>query len=220
VDTFESILGQALGVEPGVTSVIGSGGKTTLLRLLAEGLPGTVLLCTSTHIYPFPDLPLMESPSRRELKAAFRKQRVICAGVPEGEKLISLPYPLTGIADYVLVEADGAAGMPIKGHLRGEPPIPFETQRVIQVVGATGIGRRIGDVVHHPEGFLRFAHRQLDDFLLPSDVAEVLTREHLADVVLLNQADEARQFAFLLSKMLPMPSFLSSLQERWIKCVL
>ena len=39
-----------LGLRPGGTAVIGSGGKTTLLRILAEELSGTVILTTSTHI--------------------------------------------------------------------------------------------------------------------------------------------------------------------------
>ena len=47
-----------LGVEKGVTAVIGSGGKTGLLAKLCQELPGTVILCTSTRIYPF-DLPLI-----------------------------------------------------------------------------------------------------------------------------------------------------------------
>ena len=42
-----------LGIQKGITAVIGSGGKTTLLSVLAQELPGTVLLCTSTHIRPF-----------------------------------------------------------------------------------------------------------------------------------------------------------------------
>ena len=42
-----------LGLRPGVTAVIGSGGKTSLLRRLAAELPETVLLCTTTHIRPF-----------------------------------------------------------------------------------------------------------------------------------------------------------------------
>ena len=41
-------------------SVIGSGGKTTFLRYLSLRLPGKVILTTSTHIRPFPDLPLID----------------------------------------------------------------------------------------------------------------------------------------------------------------
>ena len=38
-----------LGIKKGVTAVIGSGGKSTLLHTLAQELPGRILLCTSTH---------------------------------------------------------------------------------------------------------------------------------------------------------------------------
>lgn len=37
---------ERLGVPCGVTAVIGSGGKTTLLRTLSRELPGTVILTT------------------------------------------------------------------------------------------------------------------------------------------------------------------------------
>ena len=55
-------LAEALGVQPGITAIIGSGGKTSLLRalsreLLAEG--NRVLLTTTTHILPFKDLPCL-----------------------------------------------------------------------------------------------------------------------------------------------------------------
>ena len=53
-----------LGLRPGVTAVIGSGGKTSLLRRLAEELPGTVLLCTTTHIRPFEEYPLLTAPTQ------------------------------------------------------------------------------------------------------------------------------------------------------------
>lgn len=43
----------ALGVRPGVTSVIGGGGKSTLLEVLAlELAPASVILCTTTHMFP------------------------------------------------------------------------------------------------------------------------------------------------------------------------
>ena len=44
---------ERLGVPCGVTAVIGSGGKTTLLSALSRELPGTVILTTTTHILPF-----------------------------------------------------------------------------------------------------------------------------------------------------------------------
>ena len=55
----------------GFISVIGSGGKTTLLSVLSRRLPGRVILTTSTHIYPFPGIPLAQTPE--ELHAALSR---------------------------------------------------------------------------------------------------------------------------------------------------
>lgn len=57
------LFSQALGVCPGITSVIGSGGKTTLLRTLAAELSdiAPVLLTTTTHFLPFPEYPLIDT---------------------------------------------------------------------------------------------------------------------------------------------------------------
>lgn len=59
-----------LGVIPGVTAVIGSGGKTSLLRRLAEEVPGRVILCTTTHIRPFAEYPLLAEPTPETVRQA------------------------------------------------------------------------------------------------------------------------------------------------------
>ena len=69
------LLPSLLDVRPGVTAVIGSGGKTTLLVALAallaaqsrEGARTSVVLATSTRILPFPELPLYTADSADEL---------------------------------------------------------------------------------------------------------------------------------------------------------
>ena len=65
-----------LGLRPGVTAVIGSGGKTSLLRRLAEELPGTVLLCTTTHIRPFEESPLLTAPTPEDIRKALMEKLV------------------------------------------------------------------------------------------------------------------------------------------------
>ena len=56
-------LWKLLGVTQGLTAVIGSGGKTSLLYELAEELRpcGTVLLATTTHIMKPPQYPFAET---------------------------------------------------------------------------------------------------------------------------------------------------------------
>ena len=73
-----------------VISVIGSGGKTTLLRYLSDHLSGSVILTTSTHIFPFPGIPLVETgeentPANRDrilagIRAALARSRTVCLG--------------------------------------------------------------------------------------------------------------------------------------------
>ncbi len=154
-------LAELLGVEPGVTAVIGGGGKTTLLSVLGAELAREhrVLLCTTTRMFPFPGLPWAQN--GRELDRLRRTCRLLCGGTPaENGKLAALDLPIRELAerfDYVLVEADGAAGRPLKAHADHEPVIPAETRRRICVVGASGFGRPIREAAHRPERFAYLA---------------------------------------------------------------
>ena len=66
---------ERLGVPCGVTAVIGSGGKTTLLRTLSRELPGTVILTTTTHILPFEGVPRMRYAPRSRAAACSASAR-------------------------------------------------------------------------------------------------------------------------------------------------
>lgn len=146
---------ERLGVPCGVTAVIGSGGKTTLLRTLSRELPGTVILTTTTHILPFEGVPLLTAPTEDEVRAALARSRVLCLGTPAPEGKLtapSLPFSLLEqLADYVLVEADGSRRLPLKAHAPHEPVIPKEAGCVLCVVGAHGFDRPIREAVHRPE---------------------------------------------------------------------
>lgn len=82
---------ERLGVPCGVTAVIGSGGKTTLLRTLSRELPGTVILTTTTHILPFEGVPLLTAPTEDEVRAALARSRVLCLGTPAPEGKLTAP---------------------------------------------------------------------------------------------------------------------------------
>ena len=74
-------LSEYWNLRPGVIAVIGSGGKTTLLRTLGEELAAKhrVVLCTTTKILPFPGVPLARTAAELE---ALGPRRLICAGTP------------------------------------------------------------------------------------------------------------------------------------------
>ena len=208
---------EALGVRPGVTSVIGSGGKTSLLAALARELPGTVVLTTTTHILPFADVPLVTSADADDVRTALAESRVVCVG-SQAEKNGKLVTPELGIealaslADYVLVEADGARRLPLKAHAPWEPVIPSCSARTILVLGASGLGHPVREKVHRPELFCELAGRAGDDLATPELVARAANAEALADVALVNQADVAPDAARDLAALLAIPAFVCSVQ--------
>ena len=207
---------EALGMRPGVTSVIGSGGKTSLLGALARELPGTVVLTTTTHILPFADVPLVTSADADDVRSALAESRVVCVG-SQAEKDGKLVAPSLGIdalatlADYVLVEADGARRLPLKAHAPWEPVIPACSSRTILVLGASGLGHAVSEKVHRPEIFCDLAGCAPDDPATPELVARAANAEGLADVALVNQADAA-DAARELAALLAIPAFMGSLR--------
>ena len=202
-------LSDTLKIRPGITAVIGSGGKTTLLRTLADELPGTVILTTSTHILPFDGIPLLTAPTREELRAALAAHRVLCMGTPAADGKLTasaLPFSvLQTLADYVLVEADGSKRLPLKAHAPHEPVIPANARQTICVVGASGFGKPICSAVHRPECFCARTGARMDDTVTPALAAQGILTERLTDTVLLNQIDcisleDARRFTDCLHK--------------------
>ena len=186
-------LAPLLKIEKGITAIIGSGGKTTLLRTLSGELPGRVLLCTSTHFQGYADLPTVLDPTEADLRKALAAHPIVCAAgrSPTG-KLVDcgLPYEtLADLADFVLVEADGSRRRPLKAHAFHEPVIPPCTRQVICVVGLSGLHRPVSEVVHRPELFCPLVGCTPEDEATPERVARALVQEHLADTYFLNQTE-------------------------------
>ena len=107
----------------------------------------------------------------------------ICqAGVldPETGRLSAPAEPLSKLArrfDYVLAEADGSKRLPLKAHAAWEPVIPAATANVIWVVGASGLGKPVAEVVHRPELFCERCGCEPTDIATPERVAMVLNVE-------------------------------------------
>lgn len=214
-------LTQLLDIWPGVTAVIGGGGKTTLLRTLGEELAEhhTVLLCTTTKILPFPDLPCARTTA--ELDQLRRSHRLLCAGtdVPGTGKLAAPETPMALLAerfDYVLVEADGAARRPLKAHAPHEPVIPPEAVQTICVVGASGFGQPISEAAHRPERYARLAGVPETAEAAPVTEAAVLRAEGLHDKIYVNQVETLWELASArtLAALLDCPVLAGSLQRK------
>ena len=220
-------LSRILGVTEGITALIGSGGKTTAMYLLAQELSqrGTVICTTSTHIVAPSHIPVLLTPEEEQVAHGLTASRVICLGSPAPEgKLTAPPLPwdtLTALADFVLVEADGSRQLPCKAHLPHEPVIPPEARQRVLLVGASGLGQAVSQAAHRPEVFCRLSGLEPDDVITPQALAAVLLQENLADKVLINQAEtplalkQAREIASLLT----VPVFAGSLRKRSFLCL-
>ena len=222
------MLAEVLGVRKGVTAVIGGGGKTTLLRTLGEELARSgarVILTTTTKFRPFPGIETVPG-GEREITEALGRAPLVCAAAPWGEsgKLAESPVPMARLAalvDYVLVEADGSAGLPLKAHAPHEPVIPAESGRVLLVLGASGFGRPIREAAHRPERYAQLAGRDPETIVTPEIAAQVSRAEGLGDLVLVNQVEtpEAWENARKLAENLPLPVYAGSLRRGEMVCV-
>ncbi len=201
-----------LTVHPGMLcSVIGAGGKTSIVMGLARGLQQReqpVIITTTTKIWPPSHLSLLLADAVDGIVSHQfpRSNRAIVVGDrigPEG-KLYGLAAETVdalaaGNDRYVfLCEADGAAGRSLKAHGPGEPIIPLTSSLVLVVAGLDAIGRRLDETVaHRLEPFIRITGLKAGDILDPPHVAAAIqaAAEYApvgADVVyMLNKADSA-----------------------------
>lgn len=188
-----------LGVRPGVTAIVGSGGKTTLLARLAREAPGRVVVCTTTHMRPFAGMPLLPGDDPVALEQALRRYRVVCLGAYGGDGKLGAPIlpieTLAPMADYFLVEADGARGLPLKAHAPHEPAVPAPCRQVICLAGASGFGQRVEKAVHRWEIFCRLTGAGPETAVTPALLAKALLAEGLGDTVFLNQVDTPADWA-------------------------
>ena len=213
-------LADALEIRPGLTSIIGSGGKSTMLRVLGRELAhrGHVILCTTAKMRAVPGFPLLLSPDEGELDAALSAHGAVCAGRLWNEtgKLAQPELPmetLLSLCDFVIAEADGSAGLPLKAHAGHEPPVAPESNQSITLVGASGLGRPIEQAAHRPELFARLAGCSVQDEATPERTARVLLAEKLHTRVFINQFETAPGPARELAALLDCPVLAGELQK-------
>ena len=220
-------LSEALRVQPGVTAIIGGGGKTTLMECLAAELSAQarVIVCTTTHIYPEQNMPCLVSPTEAEVEAELARTRCVCVGsVSESGKFSAPKLPfrtLCAMADFVIVEADGAKRLPLKAHASHEPVVPPEANQTILVVGASGFGRPMRESVHRAPIAAQALGVNEDTVVSPELWAKFLNLEALHTRVLVNQAEteQEQKAAKALAAGLSCPVCMAALQKEWVECL-
>lgn len=210
---------ELLQVEKGALSIIGSGGKTTMMLTLARELSqlGKVIVTTTTHIMPPSKLPLIQTP--REFP-----EPCVCMGKFNEQGKLGIPCPmeeLLPLADWMLIEADGSKRLPIKAHLSYEPVVPDCSKKTVLVVGASGFGKPIGQIAHRAEQYCWLSNSKPTDSVTPDNLAAVLNKEGLADCVFVNQVETAaqREQVYKLKELIFTPVFMGELQKEVWTCV-
>ena len=212
-----------LGIRPGITALIGGGGKTTLMYHLARELRqcGTVAVTTTTRIWPPTGIAVAREPdAAREI---LDREGLVCLGVPSAQGKLVFPAfeGWDALADYTLVEADGSKRLPLKAHAAHEPVIPPEANQTILVVGASGFGRPMRESVHRAPIAAQALDVSEDTTVTPELWAKFLNLEALHTRVLVNQAENEpeRQTARALAAGLSCPVCMAALQKGWIECL-
>ncbi|OQY57653.1 MAG: hypothetical protein B6245_15865 [Desulfobacteraceae bacterium 4572_88] len=157
----------------GVVSLVGAGGKTTLMFRLAQELSASgasVLTTTTTKIF-MPDEHqsphVVLSPSLAEVlknaKHLLKNTLHLSAGsahLSSGNKLLGFtPEGVdmlwkSGIFRWILVEADGAARRPLKAPASHEPVIPKSSGWIIGLAGLDVVGKPLTEQwVFRPERY-------------------------------------------------------------------
>jgi probable selenium-dependent hydroxylase accessory protein YqeC len=146
-----------------VISLVGAGGKTTLLYALGRELSALrsgIILTTTTKIFEPEPSPYFLQFLSRELTAVktwmaehlHRHPCLLIAGgrLPDG-KLAGIPpewvetlLSVEGVS-AIITEADGAAGRPLKAPREGEPVMPDNTTLLVPVMGIDGMGRPLDE---------------------------------------------------------------------------
>jgi probable selenium-dependent hydroxylase accessory protein YqeC len=144
-------------------SLVGAGGKTTLLYALGRELSALrcgVILTTTTKILEPEPSPFFRQFLSPDLSAAkkwaaehlHRHQCLLLARerLPDG-KLAGIPpgwaeelFLMDGVST-IINEADGSAGRPLKAPRDGEPVIPDNTTLIVPVMGIDGMGRPLDE---------------------------------------------------------------------------
>ena len=170
-----------------IMSIVGAGGKTTMMFKLAEELRqcSKVLVTTTTKIYmPPKDMyDFICTDGERFHKYTDMKENgvyILGNGVNQENKILGLnEKQLSELAphfDYILIEADGSKEKQLKGWSEFEPVIYSKTTKTIGIIDIRSIGIVISeDKVHRSKIFCK---------ITGTDQGDTVKLEHLTKLIM------------------------------------
>ena len=172
-----------------VLSVVGGGGKTSLIFRIMEELTAVgkkVLITTTTHMAYEPDRPFAEDGDMISIKQNLeecgytiaasldREKRKI--GALSEEKLKEIKV----LADVMLIEADGAKRYPLKVPAGWEPVIWEQTDLVIAVAGIDAAEKPIQESATDRRMLRIFLEKRQKRRLQKKDIVRVVLSQKLS----------------------------------------
>ncbi|MCJ7691300.1 MAG: selenium cofactor biosynthesis protein YqeC [Clostridiaceae bacterium] len=170
-----------------IISIVGAGGKTTMMFKIAEELRGLnkVLVSTTTKIYvPLEDrYDFMCTDSEMLQRYIHMKENgiyILGSGVNCENKILGLYEEdldeLAPYFDYILIEADGAKKKHLKGWSELEPVIYRKTTKTVGILDIQALGMIISEVnVHRSKLFCE---------LTGAKHGETVQLEHLLKIII------------------------------------
>lgn len=208
---------------PRVVTIIGGGGKTSLMYYLLTVLKGdgyTAVGTTTTKLSKehwsgnyFSQIPSIEAGYQAVKEARDRQEHVTLVSGEDPKN----PGKVVGISgkwidqlaticrDVVfVVEGDGSAGKPLKGHLAHEPVIPSSSSLVIPVIGIDSVGVLLNlQGVHRPERICELTGAIPDSLVTSETITQLLFHprgylhncpEHNLIVPFINKVESVSQY--------------------------
>lgn len=183
---------------PRIISVVGAGGKTTLIYRLAEELKRKglhVLITTTTKMYvpkrrfiswesgidEEEDKGKQENAKRMEekIRGKLHEEGIVVVGrtLNGEEKFTEISEEVRSIlprlCDVLLVEADGSRQKPVKVPAEHEPVLFPASDLVIGVLGMNSVGQRILEAAHRPEDVAAFLNISVEHRITEEDLEKI-----------------------------------------------
>ncbi|GHV68268.1 hydroxylase accessory protein YqeC [Spirochaetia bacterium] len=191
---------------PGPVTIIGSGGKTSLIWYLARhfsagGKRARVLVTPTTKML-VPDKPVPGV----TMAGIFNKETGKLESLPPGElEKIYSQY------DFVFIEGDGSRGLPIKAWADHEPVVPVFTAITVGLIPLWPLGLAVSEkLVHRLPLFLELSGAREGEILNVEHLARVIPglfrKAQGKKILFINQIEDdaaleqARKFAALLQQ--------------------
>lgn len=228
---MEHFLFKCLEEKKHIVSLVGAGGKTTVMYQLAEhfaNLGKKVLVTTTTHIFQ-PNDNFAKSIAEVETFWETGSYAVVGSVEVSSGKLVKLPEEVlknySSLADLVLVEADGAKHFPCKAPAENEPVLLPESDVIIAVMGLDALHQPIKKVCFRLEKVMEVLDVTFEHCLTEEDAVKLLLSEQGAFknvgqrnyFIVLNKCDDENRVnsALKIRSLLGKEGF--ALEKLWIR---